>query len=84
MSKLAAAVFVALGAAGIAAPTGDPARFATAPDFMAYLGLVPSERSSGQRPPGQSPVAGSASVPSPRLALGRLTRGPSTFVPAPC
>ncbi len=26
-----------------------PARFATAPDFMAYLGLVPSEHSSGQR-----------------------------------
>ena len=38
-----------IAAAGIAAAIGDPARFATAPDFMAYLGLVPSEHSSGQR-----------------------------------
>lgn len=38
-----------IAAAGLAAATGDPARFATAPDFMAYLGLVPSEHSSGQR-----------------------------------
>ena len=36
-------------AAGLAAAIGDPARFATAPAFMAYLGLVPSEHSSGQR-----------------------------------
>jgi transposase len=33
----------------IAAAIGDATRFATAPDFMAYLGLVPSEHSSGQR-----------------------------------
>lgn len=38
-----------IAAAGLAAATGDPSRFATAPDFMAYLGLVPSEHSSGQR-----------------------------------
>ena len=38
-----------IAAAGIAAAIGDPARFATAPDFMAYRGLVPSEHSSGQR-----------------------------------
>jgi transposase len=38
-----------IAAAGVAAALGDPARFATAPDFMAYLGLVPSEHSSGQR-----------------------------------
>jgi transposase len=38
-----------IAAAGIAAAIGDPARFASAPDFMAYLGLVPSEHSSGQR-----------------------------------
>jgi len=38
-----------IAGAGIAAALGDPARFATAPDFMAYLGLVPSEHSSGQR-----------------------------------
>lgn len=35
--------------AGLTVATGDPSRFATAPDFMAYLGLVPSEHSSGQR-----------------------------------
>jgi transposase len=35
--------------AGLAAAIGDPSRFATAPDFMAYLGLVPSEHSSGPR-----------------------------------
>lgn len=35
--------------AGLAAAIGDPSRFATAPHFMAYLGLVPSEHSSGQR-----------------------------------
>ena len=38
-----------IAGAGIAAAIGDPARFATAPDFMAYLGLMPSEHSSGQR-----------------------------------
>jgi transposase len=38
-----------IAGAGIAAAIGDPARFSTAPDFMAYLGLVPSEHSSGQR-----------------------------------
>ena len=49
-----------IASAGEAAAIGDPSRFATAPDFMAYLGLVPSEHSSGpKRPPGQSPVAGS-------------------------
>lgn len=35
--------------AGVTAAMGDPARFATAADFMAYLGLVPSEHSSGPR-----------------------------------
>lgn len=38
-----------IGAAGLAAAIGDPARFASARDFMAYLGLVPSEHSSGPR-----------------------------------
>jgi transposase len=38
-----------IAAAGLAAAIGDPSRFATAPDFMAYLGLVPSEHSTGQR-----------------------------------
>lgn len=38
-----------IGAAGLAAAIGDPARFPTAPDFMAYLGLVPSEHSSGPK-----------------------------------
>ena len=32
----------------IAAELGDLARFRTAPEFMGYLGLVPSEHSSGQ------------------------------------
>ena len=32
-----------------AGPIGDPSRFASAPDFMAYLGLVPSEHSSGPK-----------------------------------
>ena len=38
-----------IASAGLAAAIGDPARFATAPDFMADLGLVPSKHSSGQR-----------------------------------
>jgi transposase len=38
-----------IAAAGLAAAIGDPSRFATAPDFMAYLGLVPSESSSGPK-----------------------------------
>jgi transposase len=36
-----------IGGAGVAAAIDDPSRFASAPDFMAYLGLVPSEHSSG-------------------------------------
>ncbi|EQD40805.1 transposase IS116/IS110/IS902 family protein, partial [mine drainage metagenome] len=36
-----------LTAATIVAEVGDLRRFATAPQFMAYAGLVPSERSSG-------------------------------------
>jgi len=39
----------AIASAGLAAAIGDPSRFASAPDFMAYLGLVPSEHSSGPR-----------------------------------
>jgi transposase len=35
--------------AGLAAAIGDPARFVTAEAFMAYLGLVPSEHTSGPR-----------------------------------
>src|SRR4051812_24314826 len=35
--------------AGLAAAIGEPSRFASAPDFMAYLGLVPSEHSSGPK-----------------------------------
>jgi transposase len=38
-----------IAGAGVAAAIGDPSRFATAPDFMAYLGLVPSEHSSGPK-----------------------------------
>jgi transposase len=38
-----------IAGAGLAAAIGDPSRFATAPDFMAYIGLVPSERSSGPK-----------------------------------
>lgn len=37
-----------LTAAVIAAEIGNFERFASAPDFMAYLGLVPSESSSGE------------------------------------
>jgi transposase len=33
----------------LAAAIGDPSRFASAPDFMAYIGLVPSEHSSGPK-----------------------------------
>jgi transposase len=39
----------AIASAGLAAAIGDPSRFASAPDFMAYLGLVPSEHSSGRK-----------------------------------
>jgi transposase len=38
-----------IASAGLAAALGDPSRFASAPDFMAYLGLVPSEHSSGPK-----------------------------------
>jgi transposase len=38
-----------IASAGLAAAIGDPSRFATAPDFMAYLGMVPSEHSSGPK-----------------------------------
>src|SRR3954465_14932548 len=38
-----------IAAAGLAAAIGEPSRFASAPDFMAYLGLVPSEHSSGPK-----------------------------------
>ena len=34
---------------GLAAAIGDPSRFASAPNFMAYLGLVPWEHSSGPK-----------------------------------
>lgn len=35
--------------AGLAATIGDPSHFASASDFMSYLGLVPSEHSSGPK-----------------------------------
>jgi transposase len=38
-----------IASAGLAAAIGAPSRFASAPDFMAYLGLVPSEHSSGPK-----------------------------------
>jgi transposase len=38
-----------IGGAGVTAAIGDPSRFASASDFMAYLGMVPSEHSSGPR-----------------------------------
>jgi transposase len=38
-----------IASAGLAATIGDPSRFASAPDFMAYLGSVPSEHSSGPK-----------------------------------
>src|ERR1700750_2806356 len=38
-----------IASAGLAAAIGDPSRFATAPDFMAYLGTVPSEHTSGPK-----------------------------------
>src|SRR6204780_948346 len=38
-----------IASAGLAAAIGDPSRFASAPDFMAYLGLVQSEHSSGPK-----------------------------------
>ena len=38
-----------IAGAGLAAAIGDPSRFATAPHFMAYLGMVPSEHSSGPK-----------------------------------
>jgi transposase len=38
-----------LSALGIAVEIGDFARFRTAEEFMAFVGLVPSEQSSGER-----------------------------------
>jgi transposase len=36
-----------IAGAGLAAAIGDPSRFSTASNFMAFIGLVPSEHSSG-------------------------------------
>jgi transposase len=38
-----------IASAGLAAAIGDPSRFATAPYFTAYLGMVPSEHTSGPK-----------------------------------
>jgi transposase len=38
-----------IGSAGLAAAIGDATRFPSAGDFMGYLGMVPSEHSSGPR-----------------------------------
>jgi transposase len=38
-----------IASAALAATIGDPSRFASASDFMSYLGLVPSEHSSGPK-----------------------------------
>ena len=38
-----------IASAGLAAAIGDPSRFASAPHFMAYLGMVPSEHTSGPK-----------------------------------
>jgi hypothetical protein len=38
-----------IAAAGLAVAISDPSRFATAPHFMAYLGMVPSEQTSGPK-----------------------------------
>src|SRR5689334_22536864 len=48
-----------IAAAGLAAAIGDPSRFATASDFMAYLGMVPSEHTSG---------------PKRRIGIGAITK----------
>jgi transposase len=53
-----------IAAAGLAAAIGDPSRFATAPDFMAYLGMVPSEQSRRRSRP--HPIdRGCAQLPPP-------------------
>jgi transposase len=50
-----------LTALTIAAELGDPRRFATAPSTMAFVGLVPSEYSSGtKRAQGGIPKTGNA------------------------
>ena len=38
-----------IAGAGLAAAIGDPSRFAAASNLMAYIGLVPSEHSSGPK-----------------------------------
>ena len=53
----------------------DPPRFINARDFMAYLGLVPSEHSSGQRRPtgltrGQAAPSPEVPARSPGLQAG--------------
>jgi transposase len=64
-----------LTAPTIAAELGDPRRFASAPRAMAFVGLVPSEHSSGAKRArdhqnGQCPSA-------PRLGRGRVALPPS-------
>ncbi|MGC4081990.1 MAG: IS110 family transposase [Vicinamibacterales bacterium] len=73
-----------LTALTIAAELGDPRRFATAPRAMAFVGLVPSEHSSGpkkvrarSRKPAM-PICGACwSKPPGIIGIGRLSAPPS-------
>ncbi len=63
-----------LSAVTIAAEAGDLRRFATARQFMAYVGLVPSEWSSGDRPPPRSDHQDRQPAHPPRAGPGRPQR----------
>jgi transposase len=82
-----------LTAVGLAAEIGDFARFESAEAFMSFVGLVPSERSSGekrrqrsitkgrQRP--RAPVAGRGGLASAPPPAGRLRARPPPARSAP-
>jgi transposase len=84
-----------LTALALVAEIGDFARFKTAEEFMAFVGLVPSERSSGeQRRQGSITKVGNAHVrrllvesgltldiPDPSPLEGAVDRGAGTAPP---
>ena len=66
-----------LTALGLVAEIGDFSRFQTAEEFMAFVGLVPSEHSSGeQRRQGSITKVGNSHVRR-LLGRGRLARAPA-------
>ena len=63
-------------AAGLAAEVGDFHRFATAGKFMAFVGLVPSEHSTGTKAPNKIVTALARELAGFLWAAARLSTTP--------